>query len=157
MYYIPYITWHYLLFLQVKAIHTSQLSIKISISSCVQILFFTTINNFLQSQLNSEQYNSNNQQFEMAPVLAAAPRLLTAAIAAVAWSSNRLDVFKLGPSTDLQHLWWGGMSPSSCSSFHPLHKLTTSLLTNFLSFLSSLHQPTIHSSPTSNPSHHLTT
>ena len=57
-----------------------------------------------------------NKKFKMAPIIAAAPRLLTAAIAAVAWSSNRLDVFKLGPSADLQHLWWGGMSRTPFAS-----------------------------------------
>lgn len=58
----------------------------------------------------------------MAPVLAAAPRLLTAAIAAVAWSSNRLDIFKLGAARDLQHLWLGGMSsPLFLSNSPPCH------------------------------------
>jgi hypothetical protein len=42
------------------------------------------------------------------------PRLLTTAIAAVAWSADRLDVFKLGTASDLQHSWWDGRSFHSC-------------------------------------------
>jgi hypothetical protein len=42
----------------------------------------------------------------MAPTVT---NLLRAAVVAVSWSSNRLDVFRIGAvNNDLQHTWWDG-------------------------------------------------
>jgi len=30
------------------------------------------------------------------------------ALTAASWGSNRIDVFRLGPSAELQHKWWAG-------------------------------------------------